>query len=79
MKSNSRTIPLTNAIGASLNFSILEESSQSTMKAVAAKFTVQKDDGKTVSFDAGRIGQFDHGYALTVHGSKGPSLEPWRI
>ena len=49
------------------------------MKAVAAKFTVQKDDGKTVSFDAGRIGQFDHGYALTVHGSKGPSLEPWRI
>jgi hypothetical protein len=79
MKSNSRTIPLTNAIGASLDFSIIEESSQSMMKAAAARFKVKKNDGKTVSFDADRMRLFDHGYALTVHGSEGLTLEPWRI
>lgn len=49
------------------------------LSAVAEKCTVEKPDGKTVSFDADRIGRFDHGYRLTADGSKGLTLETWRI
>lgn len=49
------------------------------MKAVSARFAIENDDGKTLSFDAYRMRHFNHGNALTVHGSTGLTLEPWGI
>jgi ATP-dependent exoDNAse (exonuclease V) alpha subunit len=39
------------------------------------QFTVKMDDGKSVSFVANRMRHFDHGYAVTSHGSQGLTAE----